>query len=105
MRSFQNGTFLTDQSGRMPVRNTMRVPLFNNPVPHVMRMLSPERLFRKLLNAIIICFAIMIVVLCIYDKLLFIVRCFTTDQVVSYCSLVRTRVIGSTIDKRIIYVD
>lgn len=42
---------------------------------------------------------------CIHDKLLFIVRCFTTDQVVSYCSLVRTRVIGSTIDKRIIYVD
>lgn len=45
MRSFQNGTFLTDQSGKLPVRNTMRVPLFNNPVPHVMRMLSPERLF------------------------------------------------------------
>lgn len=45
MRSFQNGTFLTDGSGKLPVRNTMRVPLFNNPVPHVMRMLSPERLF------------------------------------------------------------
>lgn len=45
MRSFQNGTFLTDQSGKLPIRNTMRVPLFNNPVPHVMRMLSPERLF------------------------------------------------------------
>jgi dual oxidase len=45
MRSFQNGTLLTDKSGRMPVKNTMRVPLFNNPVPHVMRMLSPERLF------------------------------------------------------------
>lgn len=47
MRSFQNGTLLTEKDGRMPVRNTMRVPLFNNPVPHVMRMMSPERLFRK----------------------------------------------------------
>lgn len=48
MRSFQNGTMLTDKSGKMPVKNTMRVPLFNNPVPHVMRALSPERLYRKL---------------------------------------------------------
>lgn len=47
MRSFQNGTLLTEAGGRMPVRNTMRVPLFNNPVPHVMRMLSPERLYCK----------------------------------------------------------
>ena len=47
MRSFQNGTLLTVKSGKMPVRNTMRVPLFNNPVPHVMKMMSPERLFRK----------------------------------------------------------
>lgn len=47
MRSFQNGTLLTEKGGTMPIRNTMRVPLFNNPVPHVMRMLSPERLFRK----------------------------------------------------------
>lgn len=47
MRSFQNGTLLTDKSGKMPVKNTMRVPLFNNPVPHVMKMMSPERLFRK----------------------------------------------------------
>lgn len=47
MRSFQNGTLLTEKDGTMPIRNTMRVPLFNNPVPHVMRMLSPERLFRK----------------------------------------------------------
>ncbi|XP_063910993.1 dual oxidase isoform X1 [Zophobas morio] len=45
MRSFRNGTFLTDASGKMPVRNSMRVPLFNNPVPHVMKMLSTERLF------------------------------------------------------------
>lgn len=47
MRSFENGTLLTDKSGRMPVKNTMRVPLFNNPVPHVMRALSPERLYRE----------------------------------------------------------
>ncbi|GLH03578.1 Dual oxidase [Gryllus bimaculatus] len=46
MRSFQNGTFLTDdEDADMPIRNTMRVPLFNSPVPHVLRMLSPERLF------------------------------------------------------------
>ncbi|XP_059617846.1 dual oxidase [Phlebotomus argentipes] len=45
MRSFHNGTLLTDHTGQMPVRNTMRVPLFNNPVPHVMRTLNPERLF------------------------------------------------------------
>lgn len=47
MRSFRNGTFSTDNTGKLPVRNSMRVPLFNNPVPHVMKMLSPERLFRK----------------------------------------------------------
>lgn len=47
MRSFQNGSLLTDKSGTMPVKNTMRVPLFNNPVPHVMTMLSPERLYRE----------------------------------------------------------
>jgi hypothetical protein len=45
MRSFQNGSFLTDKGGSLPPRNTMRVPLFNHPLPHVMRMLSPERLF------------------------------------------------------------
>lgn len=45
MRSFENGSLLMEREGLMPVKNTMRVPLFNNPVPHVMRMLSPERLF------------------------------------------------------------
>nr|XP_018912484.1 PREDICTED: dual oxidase isoform X2 [Bemisia tabaci] len=45
MRSFVNGSFKTDPTGKWPVRNTMRVPLFNNPVPHVLRTLSPERLF------------------------------------------------------------
>lgn len=41
----QNGSLANE--GGMPLRNTKRVPLFNNPVPHYMRMLSPERLFRK----------------------------------------------------------
>ncbi|XP_069683631.1 dual oxidase [Periplaneta americana] len=45
MRSFRNGTFLTDESGKLPVKNTMRVPLFNSPAPHVLRMMNPERLF------------------------------------------------------------
>lgn len=45
MRTFQNGTLLTETGGRMPVRNTMRVPLFNNPVPEMMRTSNPERLF------------------------------------------------------------
>ncbi|XP_049777239.1 dual oxidase [Schistocerca cancellata] len=45
MRSFQNGSFKTDASGRLPIRNTMRVPLFNSPAPHMLRMMSPERLF------------------------------------------------------------
>lgn len=48
MRSFVNGTFLTDKTGKLPIRNTMRVPLFNNPVPHALRTLNPERLYRKL---------------------------------------------------------
>lgn len=47
MRSFENGTLLSDSSGKWPVRNTMRVPLFNQPVPNVLRTLSPERLFCK----------------------------------------------------------
>lgn len=53
MRTFVNGSMLTEKDGTMPVRNTMRVPLFNNPVPHVMKMLSPERLFRKYFRDII----------------------------------------------------
>ncbi|KAL7042509.1 hypothetical protein ACKWTF_001170 [Chironomus riparius] len=65
MRSFQNGTLLTDKSGNMPVKNTMRVPLFNNPVPHVMRALSPERLYllgdpRTNQNPAILSFAILL---------------------------------------------
>lgn len=45
MRSFVNGTLLTEKGGTMPVRNTMRVPLFNNPIPHQMRMSNSEKLF------------------------------------------------------------
>jgi len=47
MRSFQNGTFLTDETRKLPIRNAARVPLFNSPVPHVLRMMNPERLFCK----------------------------------------------------------
>nr|CAD7589006.1 unnamed protein product [Timema genevievae] len=45
MRSFKNGSFLTDHSKMMPVKNTMRVPLFNSPAPHMLRMMTPERLY------------------------------------------------------------
>lgn len=50
LRSYQNGSLRTEPgpgapSSRMPVRNTMRVPLFNSPAPHVLRTGSPERLF------------------------------------------------------------
>jgi dual oxidase len=47
MRSFENGTLKSDATG-FPVKNTMRVPLFNNPIPNMLRTLSPERLFREL---------------------------------------------------------
>lgn len=47
MRSFKNGTLLSEPTNGFPVRNTMRVPLFNNPVPNILRTLSPERLFRE----------------------------------------------------------
>ncbi|XP_073969944.1 dual oxidase isoform X3 [Rhodnius prolixus] len=45
MRSYANGSLLTDTTGKLPVKNTMRAPLFNQPVPHALRTLSPERLF------------------------------------------------------------
>ncbi|XP_057664669.1 dual oxidase [Diorhabda carinulata] len=45
MRSFQNGSFLTDATGKMPIHNYRRVPLFNYPVPHMMKTLNTERLF------------------------------------------------------------
>lgn len=47
MRTFVNGTLLTEKGGTMPVRNTMRVPLFNHPIPHQMRMNDAEQLFCK----------------------------------------------------------
>jgi dual oxidase len=73
MRSFHNGTFRCGEEDedvaagevpgkrwmlegedaetmartQMPPRNKGRVPLFNAPVPHVLRNLSPERLFRE----------------------------------------------------------
>lgn len=45
MRSFKNGTFKTDKDGVMPIRNSMRVPLFNNPAPHMMKANKMEKLF------------------------------------------------------------
>ncbi|KAK0174536.1 hypothetical protein PV327_010296 [Microctonus hyperodae] len=45
MRSFKNGSLVTEETGQFPVRNTMRAPLFNQAIPSVMRMLSPERLY------------------------------------------------------------
>lgn len=47
MRAFRNGSLLMEETRQFPVRNTMRAPLFNHAVPHVMRLLSPERLYRK----------------------------------------------------------
>lgn len=47
MRSFKNGSLVTEETGQFPVRNTMRAPLFNQAIPSVMRMLSPERLYCK----------------------------------------------------------
>lgn len=50
IKHLQNGSLASE--GGMPLRNTKRVPLFNNPVPHYMRMLSPERLFCKIHNVL-----------------------------------------------------
>ena len=62
MRTFQNGTLkmcngtaYIDETSPMechprmglPPRNTARIPLQNNPAPHVLRMLNPERMFGK----------------------------------------------------------
>ncbi|XP_043219093.1 dual oxidase-like [Amphibalanus amphitrite] len=44
MRSFENGTFRTDENG-MPPKNRERVPMLNYPSPHVLKTLSPERMF------------------------------------------------------------
>lgn len=45
LRSYRNGSFKTEAGGRLPVRNTMRVPLFNSPAPNLLRTGNPERLF------------------------------------------------------------
>uniref|UniRef100_A0A2P2I0U3 NAD(P)H oxidase (H2O2-forming) n=1 Tax=Hirondellea gigas TaxID=1518452 RepID=A0A2P2I0U3_9CRUS len=46
LRSFRNGTFSTDANDRaMPPRNTQRIPMVNNPTPHVLKILPPERMF------------------------------------------------------------
>ncbi|CAB4055922.1 DUOX [Lepeophtheirus salmonis] len=46
MRSFVNGSFKTmNTSSNYPPYNLERVPLFNQPSPHILRSLSPERMF------------------------------------------------------------
>ncbi|PSN44387.1 Dual oxidase [Blattella germanica] len=42
MRSFKNGSFLTEDETNLPIRNTMRVPLFNSPAPHVLLLGDPR---------------------------------------------------------------
>ncbi|XP_043195793.1 dual oxidase-like [Amphibalanus amphitrite] len=44
MRSFENGTFRTDENG-MPPKNHERVPIMNKPSPHLFKTLSPERMY------------------------------------------------------------
>ena len=46
MRSFENGTFRTDENG-MPPKNHERVPIMNKPSPHLFKTLSPERMYRE----------------------------------------------------------
>ncbi|CAL4074334.1 unnamed protein product [Meganyctiphanes norvegica] len=46
LRSFTNGTFKTDENDtNLPPLNTERIPMLNNPTPHVLKVLSPERMF------------------------------------------------------------
>lgn len=51
MRNFTDGRLKmangTDFLRGLPIRNEARIPLQNNPAPHVLRMQSPERMFRK----------------------------------------------------------
>jgi dual oxidase len=51
MRTFNKGELKLTQSADpklgMPPRNTDRIPLQNHPAPHVLRMLPPERMYRK----------------------------------------------------------
>ena len=50
MRTFVNGTFNMrgDPVTGMPMFNTQRIPMFNMPAPNVLKMQSPERMYRKL---------------------------------------------------------
>lgn len=46
MRTFLNGSFLINKINNLPVKNTMRAPLFNHAIPSAMRAkLNPERLY------------------------------------------------------------
>jgi dual oxidase len=49
MRTFENGTFrmVGDIIMGMPPFNTQRIPIFNMPSPNVLKMQSPERMYRK----------------------------------------------------------
>jgi dual oxidase len=49
MRTFENGTFrmVGDPVLGMPTLNTQRIPMFNMPAPNVLKMQSPERMYRK----------------------------------------------------------
>ena len=49
MRTFVNGTFKTigDPVMGMPPFNKQRIPMFNMPAPNVLKMQSPERMYRK----------------------------------------------------------
>ena len=49
MRTFENGTFqmVGDPIMGMPPFNTQRIPMFNMPPPNVLKMQSPERMYRK----------------------------------------------------------
>ena len=55
MRSYRNGTLKwMDGAEGMPPYNVERVPLFNSPIPHVLRRLSPERMFGEFLFTLIL---------------------------------------------------
>ena len=49
MRSFKNGSlkWMGNGKSRLPPYNQQRVPLMNVPSPHVLRRLSPERMFGR----------------------------------------------------------
>ncbi|RWS29848.1 dual oxidase-like protein, partial [Leptotrombidium deliense] len=45
MRTFRNGTFISEHNGKFPPKNRDRVPLMNAPPAHHIKMISPERMF------------------------------------------------------------